>query len=174
MKEYGPEEFTDMAFSLLERAAEENPRTIVISRVVQSDRPDEIGKLAYIQICEHEIESKNEFDKWQERIQIDPIERSIQCYIEGKGLRDIKEIIKELKELNEYRIGACVSILKKLNNGEYLVKLFNNFFIVRTGLLIREKESMHRWFVVRNDRDPDMIEGTFYRVSRKEILSIVL
>lgn len=174
VKEYGPEELAEIAFSLLEKAAKEWPRRIVIGWTRHSYRSDDIGKVGYIQVCEHEIFSERDNDRWQEWVQVDPIEKRVSYCSEDGDPRDVNEIIGELKELNEYRIGICAKILKKLNDTELIVKVLDRFFLVRTDFLVREKENMHRWFLVRNDRDPSISRCKFFEVSKKEILPLLV
>jgi hypothetical protein len=173
MKMYGPKEFTEMAFSILEWAAENNPRRIVIGKIIKDYTPERkcLGKLGYIQICEHEIYSEREYGMWQERIEIVPLRKHISCYTESGNPRSVEEIIRELRELNEYRIGICVRILKKLSYHELFVKLFDRYFHIKTDHIVSKNENMHYWFCVRDDSGRIDIASEFHEMDRKEILA---
>ena len=175
-KIYGPKEFTELAFSLLEWAAENNPRRIVVGRITRDYNPERkyLGKLGFIQICEHEVFTDHEYARWQERIEIVPIKICIPCLTESGDLRNVREIIRELKELNEYRMGICVRILKKLSRHELYVKLFDRYFHIRTDRIVSENENMYCWFPVRDDTGKIDIASEFREVDRKDILATCL
>ncbi len=176
MKAHGPEEFAKLAFSLLEWAVENNPRRIVVGRITQDYHPRRkyLGKLGFIQICEREIYSEREYNMWQERIEIVPLKICIPCLTESGDPRDVREIIRELKELNEYRMGICVRILKKLSHHELYVKLFDRYFHIRTDRIVSENENMYRWFPVRDDTGKIDIASEFCEVDKSEILASLL
>lgn len=173
MMEYGPEEFTELAFRTLEEFLKTNPRHIVISHVGKSWNHAHIGMLSLMQVCEREVRNEKDFDRWMERIQISPLEYSIPCFTEDGELRDVSEIIEELKKMNKYKIGICVKILKKINDQEILARLLGNFFLIKSKYFIPEKEGRHYWFVVRDDRDFELTER-FYRLSKEEALGYML
>jgi len=173
MKKYSQEDFKKLAFSLLEKTRNENVKKIVVGWVSRSYLEKELGKLSYIQICEHEITSEKDHNRWQERIQIIPVGEIVYYYDKTKEeFRNINDVINDLKNINDCQISVCVKIIKKMGDKKYLVKLFDRFFILKTNISLKyeiNKKFKHEWFlVVDKERD---IFPEFIEVNKDEVIA---
>ena len=168
MKEYYAEDFTKLTFELIEKYAKENPGHL---RITYSGGPFFTGGLKYIHVCEKQIQSQRDFERWQEKIQISPLDY-IPCLTKEGKLRDFREIIEDLKKARGYSISVCVKILKKPSDQEVIAELFGRLFLIKNPYRIDEGE--YGWFDVRDDRHPGRAVSRFFELSKEEALAFIL
>lgn len=170
LKPYSIDEFTELVFSILEETVREYPKRINVGWTGISTISEHSGKLNFVGINEHEIASKEKFTEAQEWIAIWPLENTIPYYVEGDGFRKLEDVISDLKKQKKLQITVCVLVLKQVEDGHFLVKLFDRFFIIRTNILLRFGEPIHVIFIARHDSKPRMVDVAFCRIGRKEVL----
>jgi len=176
MKPYTPSDFKKLALEMLEKTAKTNPNKLVVGWISSTPIKNELGKISYIQICEHEIHSGKDFDRWQERIQINPQE-IVYNYDREKGeIRDFKEVLKDIKKCNKFYIAVCIKIIKKIKDREYLVKLLGKNFILRTEINLKydlNRRFMHDWFCVCDDKEDHarVHKAEFFEVDDDEVIA---
>lgn len=171
MKEYGPEEFKDIAISLLERLVKEDPSRIEVAwtkkeliNSIYMSRP------SYITIFEHSVEETN---RPQECIKLRPLEWDAQYLFAEDVSKNLEKVISELKKQDRCNITICARALKKLDEMTLFIKLFDMFFIVKITYPLNDPfETGLYWFEVYNEYLK--IPYAFYRLERKEALAELL
>ena len=171
MKKYSPKDFTDFAISVLERAAEENPKRIIVKWI--DDNPKYYGEAYLILVRQNEIRSREDA-KLQNAIAIKYFGRKkIQYYDREKGFRDIKDVISDLKDAEfGYHITGLFKVVYTINEWLLLVELFGKLFFAELHKFISKKEYDDGWIAlaIRNDIFSSLVDATLYETSKKEIL----
>ena len=179
MKKVDTSYWKKLALELLEKTYKENYRKLTVAWVSRTHFEKELGKVSYIQICENEINSKKDFDRWQERIHISPQE-IIKYYDVEKGkFRKFEDVLNDIKKCKLFSITICVKVLKKIANREYLVKLLDKYFIVKSKYdfpIERNSKYKYEWLYVCDDKNnrESILTNEIFEISKDEALSLLL
>lgn len=121
-----------------------------------------------------------DLNKWQERISISPIGYSKVYYIDPDTHepRKIEDIVKDLKKSTIF-IALCVKVLKKLGEKEYLVKLFDNYFKIKSSIIFdferNPKRFKYEWIRVLAEDDSGFIDAEeIEMLNKREVLVEIL
>lgn len=169
LEPYSKEEFTELVFSIIKETARENPERIKVGWTDFSSIPADIGKLDYILACEREIDDEEESLRNLEHVTIILHDCRV-SYRTDEGFRKLEDVISDLKKEDGYEIIVCVQVLKQVDDGLFLAKLFDHLFIIETYTILRFGERTHVFLIARHDTDPEVVDVTFFKISRKEAL----
>lgn len=179
MKKYGPEEFTEFAFAVLERALDEYPESVTVYYTPKHpDLDDGIDRLSYIEVSEYGPRRKE-----QEWIKIAPTKNKPPIHDENGMVKDVKAMVAELKNHRPLLIQVNVKILKAISKGKYVVRLFDKLFILETSFNMKydiDPSINYEHFVVRNDEIPTLPGNSqehytrFFEADKKDILAVAL
>lgn len=111
----------------------------VIGHVVGRKR-EFLGKVVYIQLCEHSVRDQDEITKWMTRIEIRP---EGVYYVKDARLEDVK-VIDEILDSEWSEVRFCVNVIAVRGNVTVL-RLFEDFFVAPTTLLLEENVKKHVW-----------------------------
>ena len=135
-------------------AVEKNRKKIYVEVTPNSEK-NFVSMLFGIMLCEGEINSHFDTERWQTRICIRPHKRDIVYRSEELKRRDIRDVLDELFRKKDIAIGVCVKIEKKLGEKKYLVKLLGDTFILKLLSLERlsfdvDPRKKHSWVMIKS------------------------
>ncbi|ADC64696.1 hypothetical protein Ferp_0522 [Ferroglobus placidus DSM 10642] len=161
---------------MLERTWKENYKRISVTWVYESAVPDEIGKITYVEICEREINSQKDLQRWQERLQMYPLEL-VSFLDENEDMRNFKDILDDLKRCERFRIDACIKIVKKVKERLYLATLLGDSYLLK--LLPEGRKQLvfdvfpdrkYQWVRLHSDSEDDIFTDTVLIKDKREML----
>ena len=144
-------------------------RKLVVRYISQSAISDDLGRIMSVDICENEIYTQKDDEKWQMRISVEFDRPNRFLYIDPKTWEVLYtpeqfiDILIDRIRAGKYKaLGLCVKLYKSLGQNRYIAQLFDDYFIVKSQYTFRyeiDKRFKHEWIVFERDLSPNGFES---------------